>query len=85
MQDHTKLKQLIKKGLIVQLEASKSSIKGLFNDLLNETEGFKYKITVKVLLKIYIEEIMKNNNEEIEFNPVYFNSSTKTMINNRFK
>ena len=74
-----------KKGLIVQLEASKSSIKGLFNDLLNETEGFKYQITVKVLLKIYIEEIMKNNNEEIEFNPVYFNSSTKTMINNRFK
>ena len=74
-----------KKGLIVQLEASKSSIKGLLNDLLNETEGFKYQITVKVLLKIYIEEIMKNNNEEIEFNPFYFNSSTKTLINNRFK
>ena len=29
-----------KKNLIVQLEAS------LFNDLLNETKGFKYQITV---------------------------------------
>ena len=29
-----------KKDSIVQLEASKSSIKYLFNDLLNETKGF---------------------------------------------
>ena len=36
---------------IVQLEASKSSIKDLFSDLLNETKGFQYQITVKVLLK----------------------------------
>ena len=68
-----------KKDLIVQLEASKSSIKDLFNDLLNETKGFKYQINVKVLLKKY------KLNEEIEFTPVYFNSSTKTIINNRFK
>ena len=40
-----------KKDLIVQLEGSKSSIKDLFNDLLNETKAFKYQITVKVLLK----------------------------------
>ena len=40
-----------RKDLIVQLEASKSSIKDLFNNLLNETKGFKYQITVKVLLK----------------------------------
>ena len=40
-----------KKDVIVQLEASKSSIKDLFNDLLNETKGFQYQITVKVLLK----------------------------------
>ena len=39
------------KDLIVQLEASKSSIKDLFNDLLNGTKGFKYQITVKALLK----------------------------------
>ena len=40
-----------KKYLIVQLEVSKLSIKDLFNDLLNETTGFKYQITVKVLVK----------------------------------
>ena len=50
----------------------------MFNDLLNETKDFKYQITVKVLLKKY------KPNEEIEFTPVYFNSSTKTIINNRF-
>ena len=69
-----------KKDLIVQLEASRSSIEDLFNDLLNETRGFKYQITVKVLLK------KKNrSNGEIEFTSVYFNSSTKTVINHRYK
>ena len=34
-----------------QLEASKSSIKDLFSNLLNETKGFKYQITLNVLLK----------------------------------
>ena len=68
-----------KKDLIVQLEASKSSIKDLFNDLLNETRGFKYQITVKVLLKKY------KPNSEIEFTPVYFNSSTKTIISRKYK
>ena len=63
---------------IVQLEASKSSIKDFFSDLLNETKGFKYQITVKVLLKKY------KPNGEIEFAPVYFNSETKTVINHNF-
>ena len=65
----------VKKDLIVQLEASKSNIKDLFNDLLIETRGFKYQITVKVFLKKY------KSNGKIEFAPVYFNSSTKTIIN----
>ena len=51
----------------------------MFNDLLNETKGFKYQITVKVLLKKY------KPNGETEFTPVYFNSSTKTIINHRYK
>ena len=54
-----------RKDLIVQLEASKSSIKDWLNDLLNETKGFKYQITVKVLLKKY------KLNGEIEFAPVF--------------
>ena len=33
---------------IVQLEGSKSSIKDLLNDLLNEKKVFKCQITVKV-------------------------------------
>ena len=74
-----KVERIERKDPIVQLEASKSSIKDLFNDLLNETKGFKYQITVKVLLKKY------KLNGEIEFAPVYFNSLTKTVINHRFR
>ena len=46
-----KVEIIERKDPIVQLEASKSSIKDLFSNLLNETKGFKYQITVKVLLK----------------------------------
>ena len=68
-----------RKYLTVQLEASKLSIKDLFSDYLNEKKGFKYQITVKVLLKKY------KLNKEIEFTPVYFNSVTKTVINHRVR
>ena len=46
-----KIKLIDKKDPLSQLEASESSIKDLFNDLLDETKGFKYQITVKILLK----------------------------------
>ena len=62
-----------KKDPVKQLEASKSSIKNLFSGLLNETKGFKYQITLKVMLK-----------NTIEFRPVYFNSTTKTVVNHKF-
>ena len=74
-----KVEIIERKDPIVQLEASKSSIKDLFSDLLNETKGFKYQITVKVLLKKY------KHNGEIEFAPVYFNSVTKTIVNHKFR
>ena len=51
----------------------------MFIDLLNKTKGFKYQITVKVWLKKY------KLNREIEFPAVYINSTTKTVINHRFK
>ena len=38
-------------------------------------KGFKYQITVAVLL--YIHKM----NEDIEYTPVYFNSATETVIN----
>ena len=65
-----KVKIIEKKDPTVQLEVSKLSINNLFNDLLNEFKGFKYQITVEVLLKKY------KLNGEIEFRPVYFNSVT---------
>ena len=74
-----KVEIIEKKDLIVQLEASKSSIKDLYSDLLNKTKGFNYQITVKVLLKKY------KHNGEIRFAPVYFISLTKIVINYRFR
>ena len=59
-----KLEIIEKKDPILQLEASKSSTKDLFTNLLNETKGFKYQITVQILLKKY------KPNGEIEFAPV---------------
>ena len=46
-----KVKIIERKDPILQLEASKSCIKDLFSDLLNETKGLKNLITVKTLLK----------------------------------
>ena len=66
-----------KKDPLSQLEASKSSIKDLLHDLLDETKGFKYQITIKILLKKY-------KGIEIEFSPVYFSSTTKEVINHKF-
>ena len=68
-----------RKDPIVQLESSKSSIKNLFSDLLNERKGFKHQTTVNLLLKKY------KLDGEIEFSPVYFNSVTKTVINHSFR
>ena len=51
----------------------------MFSDLLNETKGFKYQITVEVLLKKY------KHNVETEFRLVSFNSATKTVANHIFK
>ena len=56
-----KVERIERKDPIVQLETSKLSIKDLFSDLLNQTKGFKYQFTVKVLLKKY------KLNGEIEF------------------
>ena len=46
-----KVKLVEERDPIRQLEASKSSIKDLFSDFLNETKGFKYQITLKLMLE----------------------------------
>ena len=69
-----KVELVEKEDPLIQLEASKTSIKDFCKDLLDEAKGFKYQITVKILFKKYKET-------EIEFTPAYFNSTTKTVIN----
>ena len=72
-----KVKLFEKKYPIEQLEASKSSIKDLYSDLLNETKRFKYQITLNVMLKN--TKVLKLN--LLQF---FFNSTTKTVTNHGF-
>ena len=46
-----KVEIIEKKDPIKQLKASKSSVKDLFSDLVSKAKGFKYQITLKVMLK----------------------------------
>ena len=46
-----KVELVEKKDPLIQLEASKASIKNLFKDLLGEIKGFKHQVTVKSLLR----------------------------------
>ena len=57
---------------------SKNSIKNLFDELLREKRGFKYIISVKIILKKRI------NDNEFDPKTVYFNSPVKTVINQRY-
>ena len=50
----------------------------MLKDLLDEIKGFKYQITIKVSLKKH------KQNDDVEFSPVYFNSTTKTVINFKY-
>ena len=70
-----KIEIVDKKDPLIQLEASTQSIIDLFKDLLNEIKGFKYQITMAVLLSKI------KTSEGTEYSPVYFNSTTKTVIN----
>ena len=56
-----KVEIIERKDSINQLEQRKLSIKDLFSDLLNETKGFKYQITLKVMLKKYKPNMEKLN------------------------
>ena len=68
-----------KKDMIVQLKASELSIVDLFKNLLIELKGFKYQITLAILLS------KVKNNGETEYSPVYFDSLTKTVISDDYK
>ena len=60
--------------MIVQLKSIEISIKDLFKDLLSEMKGFKYQLTLNILLS------KQKSSNEIEYRSAYFNSLTKTVI-----
>ena len=65
-----KIEIVDKDNVIVQLKASKISIIKLFKDLLTEMKGFKYLLTLVVLLS------KVKNSDEVEYSTIYFNSLT---------
>ena len=66
------------KDPLVQLEASKWSIKSFFKELLDEIKGSKYQKTVKVLLR------KRQTRWRHGLAPVYFSSTTKTEMNFKY-
>ena len=56
---------------------SKNNVKVLFNDLLRESNGFKYILTPKITLKKRI-----NDNETL-YKTLHFNSKVKALTNER--
>ena len=78
MQGVTKSKKFDHKDPLIQLEASKSSIKYFFKNLLNELKGFKYQIKEAVLLS------KEKGNGDTEYSSVYFNSNTRAGITSEF-
>ena len=73
-----KVEIIERKDPLVQLETDKLSIKDLLSDLLNGTKGFKYQITVKILLKKY------KLNGEIEFALFFFYFFFQKILFKRF-
>ena len=63
------------KNLSDSLSVSKNSVKNLFDELLREKKGFKYIISVKILLEKQIDD------NEFDPKTLYFNSLIKTVIN----
>ena len=73
-----KIEIVDKKDVVIQLIDSKISIKNLFKDILVELKGFKYQITLYVLL------IQVKSSEYTEYRSVYFNSWTKTVFGDKY-
>ena len=69
-----KIEIVDKEDVITQLKSSEISIENLFKDLLMEMKGFKYQITLCVLLS------KVKSRDLIEYSTIYLNSLTKTVI-----
>ena len=69
-----KIEIVNKKDAITQLKASEISIKNLFKYILVKMKGFRYHITLYVLLS------KTKSRDLIEYSTVYLNSLAKTVI-----
>ena len=73
-----KIEIVDKKDVITQLKSCEISIENLFKDLLMEMKGFKYQITLQVLLsKVKSRDLIK-------YSTIYLNSLTKTVIGKKY-
>ena len=54
----------------------------MFRGLLDKVKGCKYQITVKGLLRKDTKK--KKKKRDVEFTPIYFNSTTKTVFNVKY-
>ena len=83
-----KVELVVKKDLLIQLEASKSSINNMFNNLLDQTKSFKYLLdqtkSFKYQITLKVKSKKQKPNGEIEFTLNHFNSTIKTIINRNF-
>ena len=73
-----KIEIIDKKDVITQLKCSEISIENLFKNLLIEIKGFKYQITLRVLLS------KVKRRDLIEYSTVYLNSLTKIIIGGKY-
>ena len=64
--------------MIIQLKSSEISINDLFKDLFVELKGFKYQLTLNILLS------KQKSSNLIEYRSVYFNSLTKAVISDNY-
>ena len=80
MYDKTyKAEMINNRNLSDSLSVNKNSIKNLFDKSFRGRRGFKYIISVKIILKKWI------NNNEIDPRTLYFNSLIKTVIDQRYR
>ena len=73
-----KIEIVDKKDVITQLKSREISIENLFKDLLMEMKGFKYQITLQVLLS------KVKSRDLIEYSTIYLKSLTKTVIGKKY-
>ena len=79
-----KIEIIDKKDVIIQLKSSEISIENLFKDLLMEMKGFKYQMTLRVLLSKVESRGNALHSDFIKYSTIYLNSLTKAVIGEKY-